>query len=141
MTSSLRRPNPISRTLVTALALAFAVTTCGAQPSSDPGELRGARTSDEAARSRSADQDSVPLSLAGWRPAPGFAASTASSDTTEVELPPEVEVQRSEHLYRDIAMFVVISAFVGYFIVKVFLEDDTDEPPPAKNGKDIPGPS
>lgn len=58
----------------------------------------------------------------------------AYSDTTEFEFPEE----ENDTLLRDIAVFVVASAFVAYFIIKVFLEGDTEEPPPDDGGKKLP---
>jgi hypothetical protein len=127
-----------TRVFVSGLAAVFACATCGVRPVSVGAALRGAPTSAAAARPAIADRDSLPRTLASWRPESGFGATAASGDTTEVDFPEELE--KREHLYRDIGIFLLVSAFVGYFIVKVFLEGDTDEPPPKKNGKDIPGP-
>ena len=64
----------------------------------------------------------------------GFA--TSQPDTTEFEFPED----ERKHLTRDITVFVIASAFVAYFIIKVFLEGDTDdETEPTKPGKPIPG--
>ena len=57
---------------------------------------------------------------------------SAEPDTSEFEFPGE----ENEHLVRDIAVWVVVAAFVAFFIVKVFIEDSDDEPedegPPGK---------
>lgn len=51
----------------------------------------------------------------------------------------EWESEKEEkHLARDIAVFVIVSAFVGYFIAKVFIEGEKEEPPPENGGKHIP---
>jgi hypothetical protein len=60
--------------------------------------------------------------------------SVADTDTTEFEFPKD----RETHLARDIAIFVIVAAFVGYFIIKVFLEGDTDQGEEPNNGKDLP---
>jgi hypothetical protein len=61
----------------------------------------------------------------------------AQADTTEegFEFPDE----EKNHTVRDIAVFVIVSAFVAYFIIKVFLEGDTDEETTDDGGKEIPG--
>jgi hypothetical protein len=78
--------------------------------------------------------------LAGWKPSAEFLSGYAPSDTTEVDFPEEEETSRKE-LIKDIGVFIVVSAFIGYFIVKVFLEGDTEEPPPDDDGKIIPDPT
>ena len=50
------------------------------------------------------------------------------------------EEEEGKNLYRDIGVFLIISAFAGYFIIKVFLEGETEEPPVDNGGKDIPNP-
>jgi len=66
----------------------------------------------------------------------GFFASS-DPDSTEFQFPEE-----DNHLVRDITVFVIVSAFVAFFLIKVFLEGDTDEenggddggkPPPGGN--------
>jgi hypothetical protein len=56
----------------------------------------------------------------------------ADPDTSEFEFPGE----ENEHLVRDITVWVIVAAFVAFFIVKVFIEDSDDEPednsPPGK---------
>ena len=60
----------------------------------------------------------------------------AQPDTTEggFEFPEE----EKSHLWRDVAIFVIVSAFVAYFVIKVFLEGDTDEETGEEGGKPIP---
>ena len=134
----IRRWTWATRLVVLVVGVALFSAVCGMPSRTAGAVIHGAKTSDEAARMRSTGEESPPLTLAGWRPSMGYVASTADDDTTEVDFPIEEELKR-EHLYRDIAIFLVLSAFVGYFIVKVFLEGDTDEPPPPKKGKQIPG--
>ena len=55
-------------------------------------------------------------------------------DTTGFQFP----VGENKHLVRDIAVFVIVAAFVGYFLIKVFLEGDTEEEAAPKGGKDVP---
>jgi hypothetical protein len=56
----------------------------------------------------------------------------AQPDTSEFEFPEE----ENEHLARDITVWVIVASFVAFFIVKVFIEDDDEEPeddgPPGK---------
>ena len=49
----------------------------------------------------------------------------AQPDSTEDEF--EFPEDKESHLARDITIFVIVSAFVAFFIIKVFLEGDTDE--------------
>ncbi len=56
-------------------------------------------------------------------------------DTTEFEFPEE----EKKHLVRDVTIFVIASVFVAFFVIKVFLEGDTDEETPTNGGKDDPG--
>jgi hypothetical protein len=55
-------------------------------------------------------------------------------DTTEFEFPED----DTKHLARDITVFVIAAAFVGYFIVKVFLQGDTEKEEEEEKGKEIP---
>ena len=55
----------------------------------------------------------------------GALAYASEPDSTEEGL--EFPEDEGSHLARDITVFVIVSAFVGYFIIKVFLEGDTDE--------------
>jgi hypothetical protein len=64
----------------------------------------------------------------------GFAAEPDSTED-EFEFPDE----EKSHLARDITVFVIASVFVAFFIVKVFLEGDTDTPDDSGGGgKQIP---
>ena len=47
--------------------------------------------------------------------------------------------EKNGHLIRDISVFLIVSAFVGYFLIKVFIEGETTEPSSNNNGKVIPG--
>lgn len=61
----------------------------------------------------------------------------ALQDTTsnESQLPEDLP---KKYLARDITVFVIVSAFVAYFIIKVFLEGETEIEPPPSKGKDVP---
>ena len=39
----------------------------------------------------------------------------------------------------EIALYVIVAAFVAFFIIEVFLRGDTEEPPPPSGGKPPPG--
>ena len=62
----------------------------------------------------------------------GALGATAEPDTSEFEFPDDGE----KHLARDITVWVIATAFVAFFIVKVFIEQDDEEPedntPPGK---------
>jgi len=103
--------------------------------------LEGSRTSEEAALVEfdgPANRPSapfIPFTFSGWRPTPAFLSSSALSDTTELEFP---EDEKEKHLVRDVGIFIVVSAFVAYFVIKVFLEGEKNEATPPDDGKDIP---
>jgi hypothetical protein len=63
-----------------------------------------------------------------------LASGVAVSDTTAFEFPGEED----DHLVRDVTVFLIISAFVGYFLVKVFFSGDEEEVPDTGGGKEIP---
>jgi hypothetical protein len=95
--------------------------------------LSGKSTANEAASWRARGLQDVEgtdtvLFLAG-----PIASISAQPDTTEFEFPED----ENKHLVRDITVFVIAAAFVGYFLVKVFLEGDTDEEEQEKKGKDV----
>jgi hypothetical protein len=65
----------------------------------------------------------------------GLESAGAEPDTTEFEFPDEDK----KHLARDITVWLIASAFVAFFIVKVFIEKDEETPPDNKPpGKTIP---
>jgi hypothetical protein len=98
---------------------------------------RGTHTPAEAAALPSADPapspDAVSRAVADGVPVLAYGALNASAepDTTEFEFPDD-----EKHLARDITVWIIASAFVAFFIIKVFLEEDKDEPvdtsPPGK---------
>jgi hypothetical protein len=57
-------------------------------------------------------------------------------DSTETVL---FEEEEERNLVKEITVWVIGAAFVGYFIIKVFLEGDEEEPAPDKPKKEIPG--
>ncbi len=111
------------------------LTCCSGAPAL--GNRRGSRSADEAARPAASDDEKTAFTLSGWEPSAGFLAASALADTTDTEFP-EVEEEGRKHLVRDIGVFLIVSAFVAYFVIKVFLEGDTDQPPPDDGGKVIP---
>ena len=87
---------------------------------STAGELpQGSGSADEAAAPRLPAKGHV-YGVGGY--------AFAYSDTTEYEFPEE----EGKHLYRDIAVFVVVTVFLAFFIIKVFIEED--EPPEEDGG-------
>lgn len=62
----------------------------------------------------------------------GAMAAFDDPDTTEFQFPEE----NKRSIVKDITVWVIASAFVAFFIIKVFLEKDKDEPvdksPPGK---------
>ena len=117
--------------------LALAAFVCYVVPvRSAPGSVlvTGKSSADEAASWRQQDAgDRQPVR--SLRYALPMASSLAQPDSTEFEFPEKEE----KHLARDITVFVIVSAFVAYFIIKVFLEGDKDEENTDDGGgKDIP---
>jgi hypothetical protein len=49
----------------------------------------------------------------------------ADPDTSEFEFPED----ENKHLVRDITVWLVAAAFVAFFIIKVFIEEDEEAPP------------
>lgn len=74
------------------------------------------------------------FTLRGWQPTATFMAGCALADTTEVEFPEEGE----KHLVRELLVFGIVAAFVGFFIAEIFLNEDTEETAEDDGGKDIP---
>ncbi len=61
-----------------------------------------------------------------------------STEDDDFFLPPETDKKK---LFREITVFLIVSAFVAYFIIKVFLEKDKPAPAEPTNGKPIPPPA
>ena len=136
---TLRRKGVPVRALVWVLSFALVSLTC-ASGRGVAKDYRGSRTSDQAARFSRTDDGEKGFALSGWEPSADFISTGAFSDTTELDFPEDEEVNRKQ-LIKDIGVFVIVSAFVGYFIIKVFLEGDTEEPPADDDGKIIPDPT
>jgi hypothetical protein len=134
---TMRRKTRATRVLVSVLLVSFLCLTCVVADPAAMGFENGVKTPEEAAHVTAVADAGRTFTLAGWKPTSPFAGSPALADTTGLGLPEDEENQR--HLIRDIGIFLIVSAFVGYFIVKVFLEGDTQEPPPEGGGKKIPG--
>lgn len=66
-----------------------------------------------------------------------FAALFQPDDVDTTTVPYDFE-EEERHLAREITVFVIVSAFVAYFIVKVFFEKDEEPEPPPKQGKQVP---
>jgi hypothetical protein len=133
----MRTRNTRTRLGVLILSVTLVCLTCSAGAPAG-GALRGFESAGEAARPTRSETGEPRFTLLGWRPSSGFLTASAYSDTTEVEFPEEDE-QGRKHLARDIGVFVMVSAFVGYFLVKVFFEGDTENTSSDDGGKKIPG--
>jgi hypothetical protein len=112
----------LNRYLAALILLVFVVYVLPANTNAGSPFASGKKTADEAAAPNNSDgvDDSSPVPL---RYAATMGHTFAEPDTTEFEFPEEEE----SHLARDITVFLIASAFVGYFIIKVFLEGDTEE--------------
>jgi len=112
----------LNKHLIFLVLVAFACYVLPVDVFADKPIVLGKKTADEAARQLSEDPspaDSNP----SLRYAVPMTGGYAQPDTTEFEFPEE----ERKHLARDITVFVIVSAFVAYFLIKVFLEGDTDE--------------
>lgn len=90
--------------------------------------LPGKSSSDEAAalrRDRSVDSNRLMTYGLGY----------AMADTTDYEFPEEEE---QRNLVKEVALWVIVAGFVAFFIIKVFLEGDTDEGQSGNGGKVVP---
>ena len=87
--------------------------------------IRGKETPGEAAR---------PKLGGGFGYAAGF--SLAHADTVGYEFPEDDEKPRN--VVKDVVLWTAVAGFVAFFIIKVFLEGDTDTPEPSSGGKDAP---
>ncbi len=73
--------------------------------------------------------------LASTRALDGLGMSSAGADTTDYEFP---EDEAKKHVWRDVALWLVVAGFVAYFVIKVFLQEEPEDPPADKPGKDPP---
>jgi len=89
----------------------------------------GKGTAGEAATSRS----KIPVKSAS--PFKALEHGYAYGDTTEYDFP---EDEENKHVWRDVALWVIVAGFVAFFVIKVFLEGDTDETEEEEGGKEIP---
>lgn len=96
--------------------------------------VAGKETSSEAAAWRAEPPENESPAVTAF--ALGLAAGAAyqQPDTTGFKFPEE----ENKHLIRDITVFVIVAAFVGYFLIKVFLEGDTEEEDVDTGGKKVP---
>ena len=117
--------NWVGRLFVHALCVAFLCLTCQGTKAPASAAERGVATSDEAAGFEGRDDGEGAFTLRGWRPTAEFVAGSVLADTTEVEFPGGEDGEK--HLVRDVAVFVMVAAFVGFFIVEVFLKNEPDE--------------
>jgi hypothetical protein len=62
--------------------------------------------------------------------------SYAYADTTDDYQFPEDEEQK--HVWRDVVIWLAVAGFVAFFVIKVFLEGDKDEPQTEEPGKQVP---
>ncbi len=63
-----------------------------------------------------------------------FSLYSLGVDTTQTPLPEDEE----RNLVKEIAIWAIVATFVGYFLIKVFLEGETEETPPPDQGKSAP---
>jgi hypothetical protein len=103
-----------------------------ALPALGSGLPAGKPTADEAA--------SPSLSTTGGADLHGWSYGYALGDTTIYDFPEEDE-KSTLQLVKEVTLWLVIAGFVGFFIVKVFLEGDKEQPPPDNPGKPVPTPS
>jgi hypothetical protein len=124
----------LNKYLVSIVLVAFGVYIFPADLVAKDKWVAGKRTADEAASFRD-DAPGVTDVVPSLKYAAPLSNSFAQTDTTEFEFPEKEET----HLARDITIFVIASAFIAYFIIKVFLEGDKEEGETTDDGgKDYP---
>lgn len=69
-------------------------------------------------------------------PASSYAAEPPDTTDDDFILPEE---KSKKQLAKEIAVWVIVAAFVAFFIVKVFIEEDNEPAEEDDNGKQIPG--
>ncbi len=102
------------------------------------GDERPAVEESSAPATRGADVAVASYRLRDAIPVAGFVA--APPDTTDEDdffLPEETDRRK---LMRDITVFLIASAFVAVFIIKVFIEKDEEPEPVRPPGKSVPPP-
>jgi hypothetical protein len=67
----------------------------------------------------------------------GWSYGYALSDTIGYEFPDEEE-KGTFQLIKEVALWLVVAGFVAFFIIKVFLQGDTDEQDSRPPGKVVP---
>jgi hypothetical protein len=103
-----------------------------------PGASTGARDTVATARAEApVAVAAAPYTLRDAIPMAGFVAAPPDTGDDDFFLPPETDKKK---LVRDVTVFLIVSVFVAYFIIKVFIEKDKETPPPAPNGKPVPTP-
>jgi hypothetical protein len=122
--------------------VAVAIVAAGIPPRAGAGALRrGARSPNAAAGTVGSG---APVAVGPRRDAAnllrfGALGYAAEPDSTADEF--EFPEEEKSHLARDITIFVIVSAFVGFFLIKVFLEGDTDDSGgDGGGGKTVPAP-
>jgi hypothetical protein len=125
----------LNKYVVFAVLLAFVWHVLPVHAAPGGGFVVGKKSADEAAswqHEGTVASEGVP----SLRYAVPMSHSFAQPDSTEFEFPEK----ENKHLARDITIFVIVSAFVAYFLIKVFLEGDKDEPDGGDdgNGKEPP---
>ena len=91
--------------------------------------IDGAKSSEEAAKYK------APLPQLSPAITNSLGFKSLLSDTTQAVY---YEEEEQRNLVKEMIVWFIGAAFVGYFIVKVFLQGDTDEDPPATTGKQLP---
>jgi hypothetical protein len=122
----------LNRVVAVVLCVTVVVTGLSPLPAGAAGAERAARPGATPPGSLEGTQVSYRLRDA----VPASSLVAAPPDTTEDDffLPEETD---NKNLVRDITVFVIVTAFVAYFIIKVFIENDPDPPPDDTNGKPI----
>lgn len=92
----------------------------------------GARSASEAAALQLV---TAPAAAAFGGPA---ANRLAFADTTDYEFPEDEEEERN--VVKDAILWTAVAGVVAFFVIKVFLQGDTDVPPPPPNRKPPPPP-
>ncbi|MFQ5511694.1 MAG: hypothetical protein ACE5EO_07585 [Candidatus Krumholzibacteriia bacterium] len=120
----------VKKGLIYSLCVSLLALTAPARGNAGERLPEGRRTAAEAAATAFGGRDS--------RRAGRLLAAFAYADTTEYEFPDEEEEERN--VVKEVILWTAVAGFLSFFVIKVFLQGDTDIPPPEPNKKPPPPP-
>jgi hypothetical protein len=112
----------LNKHMVCVVLAAFAIQVFPVRALAGESFVPGTKSSDEAASPQSF-RDSSDGSFESLRYAIPATGGFAEPDSSGFEFPDD----ENKHLVRDITVFLIASAFVAVFLIKVFLEEDKED--------------